>query len=398
MSDRKGPFGRFPKEIRVMMESFEGLEDPRQTRGRRHRLIDVVMIALFAMMSGENDAQGIEDWGIYHEDWLRKFLALDGGIPSQDTFLRVFSMMNPEAFRTCFMQWVSQLKASAKTLQKGHVAIDGKTLRGSRGGGSGDKALHMVNAWMNEAGMVLGQVATDKKSNEIEAIPRLLDLLDIRDCVVTIDAMGCQRDIAQKIVDNGGHYLLAVKDNQPTLKEEIALSFKASRTNGTLAADMEQPPAVTTFSETDADHGRIETRTAFFCSDLGWLDAGQQWPSIGGIGMIERERTNKATGETSTQTAYYVTSDRTMTAERLGATARAHWSIENNLHWVLDVTFKEDHCRVRKLNAAHNFALVRQVLLGLLKAETSVKRSIAKKRSRCAWGPDYMLTVLAAAD
>jgi len=200
MNDRSGPFGRFPREIRVMMESFEGLEDPRQARGRRHRLIDVVMIALFAMMSGEDDAQGIEDWGVYHEDWLRKLLPLEGGIPSQDTFLRVFSMMNPEAFRTCFTQWVSQLKITAKAVAKGHIAIDGKTLRGSSDKASGDRALHMVSAWMNDSGMVLGQVATDKKSSEIEAIPRLLDLLDIRDCTVTIDAMGCQREIAQKIV------------------------------------------------------------------------------------------------------------------------------------------------------------------------------------------------------
>lgn len=398
MNDRSGPFGRFPREIRVMMESFEGLEDPRQARGRRHRLIDVVMIALFAMMSGEDDAQGIEDWGVYHEDWLRKLLPLEGGIPSQDTFLRVFSMMSPEAFRTCFTQWVSQLKITAKAVQKGHIAIDGKTLRGSCNKASGDRALHMVSAWMNDSGMVLGQVATDKKSNEIEAIPRLLELLDIRDCTVTIDAMGCQREIAQKIVDKGGHYLLAVKDNQRTLKEEIARSFKASLADGALAADMEQPPSVTTFCETDCDHGRIEKRTAFFCNDPGWLDEGREWPGIAGIGMIERERTNKATGETSTQTAYYVTSDPTMTAERMGATARAHWSIENNLHWVLDVTFKEDHCRARRLNAAHNFALVRHVLLGLLKAESSVKRSIAKKRSRCSWGPDYMLTVLATAE
>lgn len=392
MADRKGPFGRFPQSIRALMASFSELDDPRQRRGKRHRLIDVVLIALLAMMSDQDDAQGFEDWGKHNEKWLRQFLELPNGIPSQDTFLRVFAMLDAEAFRACFLTWVAQLKSAARGK---HIAVDGKTMRGSGDKASGDRALHMVSAWMSDAGLVVGQVATDKKSNEIEAIPRLLELLEVRDCTVTIDAMGCQRAIAQVIVDKDGHYLLAVKDNQPTLREELAASFRASLDDTPRPRDMSQPPKVTTHSETDAGHGRIETRTAHYCDDLSWLDQAADWPGLHGIGMIERERTIKKTGETSREVAYYISSDPTMSAENLGRNVRAHWGIENSLHWVLDVTFREDNHRARMLNAAHNFALVRHVLIGLLKAEKTFKRSIAKKRKRCAYDPDYILTVLA---
>ena len=392
MSDRSGPFGRFPKSIQALIASFDELEDPRQERGRRHLLMDVVIIALLAMMSDQDDAQGFEDWGNHNEQWLKQFLELPYGIPSQDTFLRVFSMIEPDAFRDCFLNWVAQLKAVA---HGHHLAIDGKTLRGSADKASGERALHMVSAWLSDAGLVLGQIATDKKSNEIKAIPQLLELIDIRDCTVTIDAMGCQRAISEKIVERGGYYLLAVKDNQPTLAHEIAASFKASLSEEKRPLDMLQAAQCLCHQSNDAGHGRIETRTAYFTSDLSWLDESKDWPHLKGIGMVVRERTEKSTELMTTEAAYFITNDGQMTAEKLCTLSRAHWSIENSLHWVLDVTFNEDKYRARKLNAAHNFALVRHVLIGMLKAEKTFKRSIAKKRKRCAYDPEYILTVLA---
>ena len=391
MTRSTGSFERFPKAIRTLMESFEELKEPRQVRGRRHKLIDIVILALLAMMSDQDDAQGFEDWGKHNEEWLKQFLELPNGIPSQDTFLRVFSMLNPDSFRSCFLTWVEQLKF---VVQGKHIAIDGKTLRGSGDKATGEKPLHMVSAWLSSANMVLGQVATDKKSNEITAIPRLLELIDIKGCTVTIDAMGCQRSISQDIVNRGGEYLLAVKDNQKTLRDEIAVSMKASLDKSPRPHDMATPPSITTFSETDGGHGRIETRTAHYCTDLSWLDVSRDWPELAGIGMIERERINKTTGVASRDTAYMISSNPKMTAEMLGKFARAHWGIENSLHWVLDVTFKEDHYQARRGNAAHNFALVRHVLIGMLKAEKTFKRSIVKKRKRCAYDPDYILTVL----
>lgn len=391
MSAETNNFKRFPKQIQVLMESFEQLNDPRQNRGKRHRLVDVVLMALLAMMSDQSDAEGFQEWGEFNEQWLKQFLELPYGIPSQDTFLRVFAMLDQEAFRLCFLNWVSQLKAAAR---KGHIAIDGKSLRGSANKVSGDKAIHMVSAWLNGSGLVLGQVATDKKSNEITAIPKLLDLLDIRDCTITIDAMGCQRKIAEAIVGKGGHYVLSVKNNQPTLHEEIAHIFKAALDPKPVNKDMAKPPSFTQNTETDAGHGRIETRTAYYCNDLAWLDCRNNWPGIHGIGMIKRERIIKATGETSNETAYFITSETSMTADKLRQTVRAHWGIENSLHWVLDVTFSEDKYRARKQNAAHNFALVRHVILDLLKSEKVSKRSLVKKRKRCAYDPGYLLQVL----
>lgn len=393
MSSPDNEFRNFPKQIQYLMESFEDLPDPRQNRGKRHRLADVVLLALLAMMSDQDDAEGFEEWGRFNENWLRQFLELAYGIPSQDTFLRVFSMLDAKEFQQCFQRWVSQLKA---TVNQGHIAIDGKTLRGSADKVSGEKAIHMVSAWLSDSGLVLGQMSTDVKSNEITAIPRLLELIDIRDCTVTIDAMGCQRNIAQTIVDNGAEYVLAVKDNQAGLREEIAHVFNAALSPEPVAADMAQPPEITEHTSTDAGHGRIETRTAWLCQDVSWIDNADKWPGLSGIGMIQREREDKASGKVSCETAYYIISDAEMTAETLQDIVRRHWGIENSLHWVLDVTFREDHYRARKLNAAHNFAIVRHMALDLLKAETKSKRSLNKKRKRCAYDPNYILEVLAA--
>jgi len=286
-------FKKFPEQIQYLMESFEDLPDPRQNRGKRHRLVDVVLLALLAMMSDQDDAEGFEEWGQFNEKWLRQFLELPYGIPSQDTFLRVFSMLDRKEFQRCFQSWVSQLKS---TVSQGHIAIDGKTLRGSADKVSGEKAIHMVSAWLSNSGLVLGQMSTDVKSNEITAIPRLLELIDIRDCTVTIDAMGCQRNIAKTIIENGADYVLAVKDNQAGLREEIAHVFNAALSPEPVAADMAQPPEITEHTSTDAGHGRIETRTAWLCQDVSWIDSAEKWPGLSGLGMIQREREDKALG------------------------------------------------------------------------------------------------------
>lgn len=368
---------------------FSELADPRQARGKRHELVDILLIMLLAMICGADNAEEIEEYGECHEDWLRTFLRLPHGIPTQDTYLRVLAALEPSAFQERFQGWVSSLLSPAA-----HVAIDGKTVRGSFDRGSGATAIHMVSAWLEGAGLVLRQVKTSEKSNEITAIPELLKLLDLKGVVVTTDAIGCQRAIASQIHEQGGFYVLAVKENQPTLYADIQGFFlDADRTQ---RPEEEPAPKVLEHTTVEKDHGRIEQRICRVSTDLSWVQGAADWKGLTAIARVESLREEVLTGKSTTEYRYYIVSVPAPTAEKMNSTIRNHWGIENGLHWVLDVTFGEDATRVRMGNAAENLSTIRKTALNLLKRlpETKKKLSIPRKRKRCAWDHDYLIGVL----
>lgn len=350
------------------------LPDPRSARGCRHHLADVLFIMLVAVIAGAEDAEAIQDFGEVHSEWFESRCGLRHGIPTQDTYLRVIALLDPAEFNRVFTAWVSELWGADG---HGHIAIDGKTLRRSFDRASNQSPVQSVAAFASESGLVLGQVAIRDKENEIVAIPRLLKLIDLKEATVTIDAMGCQTAIAEAIVEEGGHYLLQVKGNQPKLQQDIAMFFR----------DAERPtrphddpaPTLSEATTTDSDHGRIEQRRCVLSHDLSWVDA-ERWKGLGGIAQVERIREDKRTGETSRETALYILSDRSHSASRVNELVRAHWSIENSLHWVLDVTFNEDDCRVRKGNAAENFGIIRRTALNFLRTAPSPGKHRHKKK------------------
>lgn len=377
-------------DIRDLLGRFSLIPDPREDRGLRHRLVDVLFIAMVAMVSGADDAEAMEDFGDANEAWFRGFLALPHGIPSQDTYLRVFAILDPSTVQSLFRDWVAGLRT---VWDGGHVAIDGKTLRRSFEAASGGKSIHMVSAWLSEQGLVLGQVKVAEKANEIVAIPELLRLLDIRGVTVTIDAMGCQRAIAAQIVDQGGHYVLSVKDNHPKLLEQIERFFQAAGGEAKPSGDPSR--AVETHQEVDAGHGRVETRMCWFTRDLRDVAQRADWAGLNGIAMVRRERSDKRTGATSIEHAYFIVAHPHATAGSVARVVREHWGIENSLHWVLDMTFDEDRCRVRAGNAAENLAILRHMVMNLMRTAPGKKRSMVKRRQRCAWDRNFMLSVLA---
>lgn len=383
---------QLPVQLMNLQEYFKDLPDPRKARGKRHELLEIVVISLLAMLCGADNAEEIQLYGDCNKEWLQTFLRLPHGVPTQDTYLRVFAALEPGAFQERFRGWVQSLvRPAAET----HLAIDGKTIRHSYDKDSGSKAIHMVSAWLLGAGLVLGQVKTSEKSNEITAIPELLKLIDIKNAVITIDAMGCQRAIAKQIDEQGGSYVLAVKKNQPALYEDIVGFFEdADRLSRPL--DEGPPPIVDSYHHTDAGHGRIEQRTCRVSEDLSWVQNAEEWAGLTGIARIEAVRENLSTGKVSTEFRYYILSTPEPSAQRLNSTIRNHWGIENSLHWVLDVTFGEDASRVRMGNAAENLSTIRKVALNLLKVRPEKKKmSIRRKRKRCAWEHGYLLETLA---
>lgn len=358
---------------------FGKLKDPRIKRHKLHRLIDIVTIALCAVICGCNDWQQIATFGRSRVDWLKKFLALPHGIPSHDTFERVFDRLDPQAFQSCFRAWMEALHEAMGVSQ---IAIDGKTLRGSARGQL--KGLHLVSAWATANSVSLGQVAVDEKSNEIPAIPQLLHLLEIKGALVTIDAMGCQKEIAQTIVDRKGDYLLTVKDNQPNLRASLQAYFEKALQND---FDGMQHSS---YETEEQGHGRHETR----CTDviINPPDfSAPEWPKLKAIGMCCRERTSN--GQTSTEVIFFIGSRRAA-AKTYGKAMRNHWGIENNLHWQLDVAFAEDDNRVSRRRGAENLAVLRRLALSLLK-QNSAKESIPCKRLRAALEPDFLREILA---
>jgi predicted transposase YbfD/YdcC len=358
------------------LKYFSELTDPRVERNREHLLEEILLIAIAAVLSGAESWNDIADYGLDKREWLKTFLRLPGGIPSHDTFNRVFAALDPEEMERGFATWVSSI---ARLTAGEVVAIDGKTLCGTRE--TGKKALvHMVSAWASANNLVLGQRKVDEKSNEITAIPKLLEALELAGTVVTIDAMGCQREIAQRIIDKKADYVLAVKDNQGLLAEQVRDSFLLQ-------------PSDAVAEEIDCGHGRVEQRKCSVIADLSMIEKAAEWASLQGLVRIESERYHKVSGKIEREIRYYITSLRP-DAARLNAVIRQHWGIENKLHWVLDVGFGEDLDRKRTGHAAQNFSLLNRIALNLLKRETTFKRGIKGKRLKAAWNHPYLLKLL----
>ena len=370
-----------------MAENFPGapltkhldcIKDPRH-HNIRHLLQDMLLIALCAMISGAESWTQVAEYGRSKQQWFSEFLALPNGIPSHDTFGRVFTMLNPKDFENFFRRWVQDFVESIKG---NTVCIDGKTLRGSRDKANGKNPIHMVSAWAADVGLVLGQLKTDVKSNEIIAIPNLIKSLALQGAVVTVDAMGCQKEIARTIIDGKADYLLQVKDNQKRLHEDIALFFQ-----NPAKAHLDRVETI------DADHGRIETRRYATTDDITWLQGKHQWAGIKTIAMATRER--DVDGTISKENAYFISSLES-NAAAIAKSIRTHWSIENSLHWCLDISFREDQCRVRKDHAPENMAILRHMAINLIKREKSLKGGIQTKRLKAAWDHNYLLKILSA--
>ena len=361
---------------------FEKIEDPRVDRTKKHNLVDILFIASAAVISGADSFLEIEVYGQRKAKWLKRFLDLPNGIPSHDTFGRVFALIKSEQLQQCFLEWV---KSIAKSIGGEVISIDGKTVRRSFDKVSEKSAIHMVSAWANENRIVLGQVKVDEKSNEITAIPKLLKVLDIQNCIITIDAMGCQRSIAKEIKAKGGDYVLSLKGNQGKLKNNVEQFFQYA--DACSFKDIEHDYHKTL----DKDHGRIETREYWCVSDLEWLETRQKWEGLRTIGMVRAHRT---IGDKTTVEDRYFISSLEMNAELMGNAIRRHWGIENSLHWVLDIAFREDESRIRKGNAAVNFGILRHLALNLLKKDKVTKAGIAAKRKKAGWDSNYLLDVL----
>jgi len=362
---------------------FAGLADPRSEQGRRHVLTDLIAMTVLAVVCGADGWAEVEDFGKAKLGWLRTFLRLPHGVPSHDTFGRVFAALDPEALERCLADWTASL---AKRSKGQLIAIDGKTLRRSFDRADRKAAIHLVNAWCGVNRLVLGQLATDAKSNEITAIPKLLELLDLKGAIVTIDAMGCQKQIAQKIIDGGGDYLLQVKANQPTLHDEVKLLFDEADAAGFEGMRHARHETV------EKDHGRIETRRLDSTWDIGWFQDREQWAGL--RSFVRVRATRDIDGKRSVEDRFYLSSLDGRDARGLLTAARGHWGVENQLHWSLDMTFREDDCRVRQGHAAENLARMRRLALGLLKRETTFKAGLKRKRQRCAMDHDYLLKLM----
>ena len=356
---------------------FSDVTEPRNSN-KRHKLIDIITIALCAVICGADTWEEIEEFGHAKVTWFETFLELPHGIPAHDTFARIFASMNPKEFQKAFLGWVESIRSATK----GIIAVDGKTLRRSY---KKDKApIHMVSAWALEGRMVLGQVKTGEKSNEITAIPELLALLEIEGCIVTIDAMGCQKAIAENIIDKGADYVLGLKGNQGALHEDVEFFFQDCLTSRFKDVAYDYHETV------DGDHGRIETRR-YWTASADWLPDRKEWKNLSTIVMTQRECYQN--GRTSLELRYYITSLKS-NAKKIAEAVRGHWGIENGLHWVLDIAFREDECRIRKDHAPANFAVLRHIALNLLRKENSKRRSIKTKRLRAGWDTDYLGKIL----
>lgn len=360
---------------RSLIEHFSTMNDPRIERSRRHKLIDIVIIGVIGTLCGADSWEDVEMIAEEKQDWLRKFLELPNGIPSHDTIARVFMRISATEFERCFREW---MKDAVELTDGEIVAIDGKRLRRSFDKSKDKSAIHMVSAWASANGVVLGQVKVDDKSNEITAIPKLLEVLEIKGCIVTIDAMGCQKNIAQNIIDQEADYVFGLKGNQGTTLGAVEMYFDTTK-------NISQ--SITT---TDGDHGRIETRT-YQVVEADLIPELTGWPGCQSAAMVTSVR--EIGNQKTTESRYYISS-LTPVPEKLAKAIRGHWGIENSLHWVLDVEFDEDRSRIRSGEAAENMAVVRHMAINLLKQEKSMKGSTGKKRLKCCMSNNYLGKVL----
>ena len=362
-----------------IIQHFSSIPDPRINRSKLHRLSDIFFITLCAVICGANNWVEIVEFGKAKKAWFNERLGLKNGIPSHDTFGNVFAVIDTELFSQCFSNWVEDLSIlSGEKI----IAFDGKCLRGSIDRASKKAAIYMVSAWATDNQMVLGQQRVDEKSNEITAIPKLLARLDITGAVITMDAMGCQTKIATQIIEKKADYVLSLKGNQGTLHDDVKTFFEAKNTC----------PDVGHVSF-DVGHGRVETRTVYASSDIEWLkERHSNWPSIKSIVAVTATRECK--GKTSEETRYFISSLDATDPKRLGNIVRAHWGIENNLHWVLDMAFLEDGQRARTGNSAANMSIIRHIAINLIKAEKTAKVGVKTKRLKAGWDEDYLLKVI----
>lgn len=368
---------------------FAEIEDPRLERTKEHKLVDIFVIAICAIICGADGWVGVEAFGKAKQAWFESILELPNGIPSHDTFGRVFARIDPEEFENCFMKWIQGV---AKLMEGEVVAIDGKCLRHSYDRTSNKAAIHMVSAWASKNKCVLGQRKVDSKSNEITAIPALLKMLTLKGCIVTIDAIGCQKDIAAQIVAKEADYVLALKKNQPHLYEDVLNLFLWADNIAFTDLDYE------TIKLMDSDHGRVEIRECWVLTDptaLAMLADYEAWPQLRAV--IRVKATRVIEDERTSETRYYISSLSNKTPN-LAQTAlhavRSHWGIENELHWVLDIAFREDDSRIRQNHAAENMAILRHIAVNLLKQESSQRLGIKNKRLLAGWNNDYLLKVL----
>jgi predicted transposase YbfD/YdcC len=371
--------------VATITEHFSKLDDPRE-KNRWHPLFDIIVIAICAAICGADSWVDVELFGKSKYEWLKQFLKLPHGIPSHDTFGRVFALLDAEQFQACFTEWVN---AISDVFQGQVVAVDGKTLRRSYDKAIGKQAIQMVSAWASENRLVLGQMKVDDHSNEITAIPELLALLEISGCIVTIDAIGCQKKIAGTIVDQEADYVLALKENQGHLYETFQDLFQYP--------DEMDAAGCHHHKTVEKNRDRIEVRECWATSDpeyLSYIDEQlSEWPGLNSLAMVKSQRTVVG-GETTSNCRYFISS-LDSDAELILHAVRTHWEIENKLHWVLDIAFREDDCRIRKGNGAENFAVLRHLALNLLKQETSLKCGLNAKRKKAGLDHDYLLKVLA---
>lgn len=367
----------FPAAPRNLPDHFRGLADPRVQRTRRHELVDILVISICTLLCGGESFNDMEDFGRAKEEWLRTFLALPNGIPAHDTFNRVLAALDPERFLECFMTWTQSLR---QTVSEEIVAMDGKALRRAIQTGG---VPYMVNAWAVRNGLVLGQLRVDEKSNEITAIPPLLRALDLAGCIVTLDAMGCQKNIAREIIEADAEYVLALKGNHATVHAEVRTYLDDAILHA---------PGELAYAETvEKNHGRIETRRYWQSERLAWFADRAQWEGLRSVGVVEALREIK--GQVQTERRYYLSS-LALDAPRFARAVRAHWGIENQLHWVLDVQFGEDQSRARSGHAAENLATLRRLALNLLKRDTTKQRGIRGKQKNAGWNHRYLLHLL----
>ena len=362
-------------------EAFLSITDPRLDRKKLHNLFEILIITLCAALCNVDDWEHIAEFGRANEHWFKGFLELENGIPSADTFIRVFTIIDPEEFETSFIAWMQQLYQ----ISDGEiVAIDGKAVKGTYNRELGKTALHLVSAFATQNGLVLGQVATEKKSNEITAIPKLLALLNLKGCIVTIDAMGCQKKIAEKIVEKEADYVLALKGNQGQFHEDIKLFLDTEYNKASSKTKHD------IYETIEKDHGRIETRRFWITEAVNWLDEKDKWSKLKSIGVVESLR--EINGETTQERRYYISS-LSANAKQFAKATRQHWGIENKLHWVLDVTFNEDGNQTKNPRTAHNLAIMRRLALNVIRQDES-KGSLKTKMLRAGWSKEFRVKLL----